>query len=126
MRGNKPYKVLLQNYMRITGITIWEQWRYRFDFERGIYAMYGEALYIRPAEELYLYERLVLYKPPKETVYRYAIQRLRERHGADFLAEVLSAVSPAAGVMSLNSFYRSTWRKTAERSTKNVATASIF
>jgi hypothetical protein len=37
---------------------------------------------------LYLYERLVLHKPPKETTCRYSIQRLRERHGAGFLEEI--------------------------------------
>jgi hypothetical protein len=51
--------------------------------------MDGKELSIRPAEELYLYERLVLYKPPKETMCRYAIQRLRERYGTDFLAEAV-------------------------------------
>jgi hypothetical protein len=50
--------------------------------------MDGRSIFIRPAEELYLYERLVLRKPPKETTYRYALQRFRERYGADFLAEV--------------------------------------
>jgi hypothetical protein len=58
--------------------------------------MDGKKLRIRPSEELYLYERLVLYKPPKETTCRYAIQRLRERHGADFLGEAFEH-SPSGG-----------------------------
>jgi hypothetical protein len=82
--------------MRITGVTVWEQWRYSFDFGKGVYVMDGRNLRIRSAEELYLYERLVLYKRPKETVCRYAIQRLRERHGADFLAEAFEH-SPSGG-----------------------------
>jgi hypothetical protein len=97
MRRNKPHKVLLQKYVRITGITSWERWRYCFDFSNGVYSMDGNKLRIRPAEELYLYERLVLYKRPKETTCRYAIQRLRERHGADFLAEAVDH-SPSGGV----------------------------
>jgi hypothetical protein len=74
----------------MTGIAVWEYGRYRFEFDNGGYMMDGKRLRITPAEERYLYERLVLYKPPKETAYRYAIQRLRERHGADFLAEVFT------------------------------------
>jgi hypothetical protein len=57
----------------------------------------GKKLRIRPAEELYLYERLVLRKRPKEATCRYAIQRLRERHGADFLAEAVCH-SPSGGI----------------------------
>jgi hypothetical protein len=97
MGRNKPHRALLQKYTQITGITVWEQWRYRFDFESRLYAMGGKKLHIRPSEELYLYERLVLYKPPGETTCRYAIQRLRERHGADFLAEVFEH-APSGGV----------------------------
>ncbi|MDR1073825.1 MAG: hypothetical protein LBL45_09160 [Treponema sp.] len=96
MRRSKPHKVLLKNYMRMTGVAIWERWRYRFDFESGAYVMDGRKLRVRPSEELYLYERLVLCKPPKETTCRYAVQRLRERHGADFLAEVFEH-SPSGG-----------------------------
>jgi hypothetical protein len=59
--------------------------------------MGGKKLHIRPSEELYLYERLVLYRLPKETTCRYAIQRLRERYGADFLAGVVGH-SPSGGV----------------------------
>jgi hypothetical protein len=59
--------------------------------------MGGEKLCIRPSEELYLYERLILYKRPKETTCKYAIQRLRERYGADFLAEVIDH-SPSGGM----------------------------
>jgi hypothetical protein len=58
--------------------------------------MDGEVLHVRPAEALYLYERLVLYKQPKETAYRYAIQRLRERYGTDFLAEIVGH-NPSGG-----------------------------
>jgi hypothetical protein len=97
MGRNKPHKALLQKYMRITDVTVWEQWQYCFDFGKGIYVMDGKNLRIRPAEELYLYERLVLYKRPKETTCRYAIQRLRERYGADFLAEVFEH-SPSGGM----------------------------
>jgi hypothetical protein len=50
--------------------------------------MDGRNILIKPAEELYLYERLILLKRPKETTCRYAIQRLREQYGADFLAEI--------------------------------------
>jgi hypothetical protein len=58
--------------------------------------MGGKKLRVRPSEELYLYERLVLYKPPKETTCRYAIQRLREQYGADFLVEAFEH-SPSGG-----------------------------
>jgi hypothetical protein len=58
--------------------------------------MDGKKLRIRPSEALYLYERLVAHKPQKETAYRYAIQRLREKYGSDFLAEVI-AHSPSGG-----------------------------
>jgi hypothetical protein len=60
--------------------------------------MDGQKLCIRPAEERYLYERLVLHKPPKETTCRYALQHLRERYGADFLAEAFECrLSSARG-----------------------------
>jgi hypothetical protein len=87
---------VLRNYLR-TGGTVWEQWRYRFNFGSGVYAMDGKKLRIRPAEELYLYERLMLYKPPKATTCRYAIQQLRKRYGTDFLAEVF-VCSASTGV----------------------------
>jgi hypothetical protein len=58
--------------------------------------MDGKALRIRPSEALYLYERLVLYRRPKETACRYAIQRLREKYGTGFLTEVI-AHSPSGG-----------------------------
>jgi hypothetical protein len=97
VRKNKPRDVLLQKYMRITGIAAWEQWRYQFDFKNTVYTMDGKKLHIRPSEELYLYERLVLHKRPKEVTCRYIIQRLRERFGADFLAEAFEH-SPSGGV----------------------------
>jgi hypothetical protein len=62
--------------------------------------MDGEKLRVRPAEELYLYERLVLRKRPKETTCRYAIQRLRERYGEHFLGEVIGH-SPSSGLEGL-------------------------
>jgi hypothetical protein len=89
MRKSKPHKAMLRKYVEITGIVIWKQGRYRFDFENGVYSMDGQRLDMKPSEELYLYERLVLHKPPKGTVCRYAIQRLRERYGTDFLTEVI-------------------------------------
>jgi hypothetical protein len=59
--------------------------------------MDGKKLRIRPSEELYLYERLVLYKPPKETTCRYALQRLREKYGSAFLEEAI-VHNPSGGV----------------------------
>jgi hypothetical protein len=97
MRKNKPHKALLKKCMQVTGTKTWKRWQYRFNFERGAYTMDGKKLCIRPSEELYLYERLILHKLPKETTCRYAIQRLRERHGPDFLAEVFKH-SPSGGV----------------------------
>jgi hypothetical protein len=94
--------------MRITGITIWKERQYRFDFAGSVYVMNGKKLRIRPSEELYLYERLVLYRPPKETTCRYAIQRLREKYGPDFLAEVLECRSSGSteGKLRRESFER--------------------
>jgi hypothetical protein len=100
MRRSKPHKKMLQNYMRKTGVTVWEQWRYCFDFENSAYAMDEKKLRVRLAEELYLYERLVLRKRPKETTCRYAIQRLRERYGTHFLGEVIGH-SPSSGLEGL-------------------------
>lgn len=57
----------------------------------------GRNVRMRPSEALYLYERLVLHRRPMETMYRYAIQRLREQYGADFLAEIFEH-SPSGGL----------------------------
>jgi hypothetical protein len=75
--------------MRITGVTEWKRWRYNFDFKNKVYTMDDKELHITPAEECYLYERLVLYRQPQFTTCRYAIQQLRKRYGSDFLAECI-------------------------------------
>jgi hypothetical protein len=93
----KPHKAFLRKHLLEQGITTWEEWRYCFDFRNGVYSMDGKKLRMSPSEELYLYERLVLYKLPKETTCRYALQKLRERYGADFLAEVIGG-SPSGGM----------------------------
>jgi hypothetical protein len=89
IRKKKPHRGYLQKDMQKACVTVWERWQYRFDFENGVYLMGGKKLRLTPAEELHLYERLVLRKRPKETTCRYALQRLRERYGADFLGEAI-------------------------------------
>jgi hypothetical protein len=86
VRRKKQHGALLQKYIRMTGITVWKQQRYCFDFGNKAYVAGGEKMRVTPAEELYLYERLVLRKRPKDTTCRYAVQRLRERYGPGFLA----------------------------------------
>jgi hypothetical protein len=76
---------------------MWKQWRYHFTFAVRTYAIDGRKMLLRASEMVYLHECLVLYRRPKETTDKYAIQNLRERYGADFLEEVI-AHSPSGGV----------------------------
>jgi hypothetical protein len=106
MRKRKEHKGTLHAYMRATGVTKWRRWGYRFNFGNGVYTRDGKPLYIRPAEELYLYERLTMNKTPKETTCRYAIQRLRERYGAEFLAEIFyRCPSRGVGIKARNGYF---------------------
>jgi hypothetical protein len=97
IREKQPHKGFLRKNMQMACVTTWERWQYRFDFENGVYLMDGKKLRLTPAEELHLYERLVLRKRPKETTCRYALQRLRERYGPDFLGEAIGH-GPSGGM----------------------------
>jgi hypothetical protein len=94
MRIRVDHAALLRKYVRVMGIGTWEEGQYAFNFAAGSYRAGGKKLHVTPAEALYLYERLLLEKTPKETTCRYAIQRLRERYGAEFLDEYIDSKKP--------------------------------
>jgi hypothetical protein len=93
-RKRIDHTALLRRCIQTAGVKTFKRRRYRFDFNNGVYTMDGEKLRIRPAEALYLYERLVLKKHPGGTTCRYAVQRLRERFGPEFLVEYIDSKRP--------------------------------
>jgi hypothetical protein len=70
------------------GVSMWERFRYWFDFAASVYRWNGKNIALTDTEALYLYERLVAGTKQCETVAPQTVYQLQRKFGKAFLAEL--------------------------------------